>query len=253
MRLPPRPLFSPGWGLFLIAAFVVVVCVVPAHAQMEKVAEGDYEMSTFPEDDSSPWTRLGYGTAMLLPDEGSLFINDNRVDDRIGYQTLLGAIQAENRVVLKARLKVLSNFDGRGTVMEISRPGLQVALHLYPNRVELVERTATGTWRWLASASADFFQDYHEVTLEKDSSGMPGGEMVRLWLDGTLIAERRPQADSLLEVGRIVIGAMSRPSMGASIWDWVSYDVDGLEKGLPSSGKTIGALKAAFSGAGVSP
>ncbi len=248
MRLPIR--ISPVTLLLapiLMAAVSSLLIPQVACAQMEKLAEGDYDMSVLLDQGSPSWTRLGHGTAMLLPDEGSLFLNDNRSDDRIGYQTLLGAIEAQNRVRLSARVRVLTNFDGRGTVMEISRPGLQVALHLYADRVDLVERGADGQWRWMASASANFFDEYHEVVLEKDSDQAPQGEMVRLWLDGTLIAERRPRADSLLEVGRIIVGAMSRPSFGASVWNWLRYDLDGIGKSLPQSGMSVGAWKAGFS------
>jgi len=247
----PEVLVRLPWSFFLpafaVLALGALVPAAPAHADMQKLAQGDYQMSALPDEETPPWTRLGHGMAMLLPDEGSLFLNDNRVDDRIGYQALLGQIEAENRVRLSARLKVLSNFDGRGTVMEIARPGLQVALHLYPTRVELVERGADGRWRWLAAVSCDLFGSYHEVTLEKDSSEAIEGEMIRLWVDGVLIAERHPHADSSLEVGRLLIGSMSRPSMGASIWDWVRFDLDGLVKALPSSSISLGTLKAKFS------
>jgi len=203
LRLPIR--ISPVTLLLapiLMAAVSSLLIPQVACAQMEKLAEGDYDMSVLLDQGSPSWTRLGHGTAMLLPDEGSLFLNDNRSDDR---------------------------------------------MHLYADRVDLVERGADGQWRWMASASANFFDEYHEVVLEKDSDQAPQGEMVRLWLDGTLIAERRPRADSLLEVGRIIVGAMSRPSFGASVWNWLRYDLDGIGKSLPQSGMSVGAWKAGFS------
>lgn len=238
MRIPKRIVFF---------ATLLLLCGAPmlSYAQMEKVASGDYEMSTYLDQDAPPWTRIGDGAAILL-DDGSLLINDNRSDDQVSFQTLLGQIEAENRLVLSARLKALSNFDGKGSVLEFSRPHLQVALHFFADRMELVEMNPAGKWCWLATVPADFFNEYHEVKLVKGSNREPGGEMIGVWLDGTQRVLVEPKGGSRLEVGRVIMGATSRPSMGASIWDWVRYDLDGLSKGLPSSPKTFGGLKAGF-------
>jgi hypothetical protein len=92
----------------------------------------------------------------------------------------------------------------------------------------------------------DLFNDFHEVSLEKDSSAGDQGERIRVWLDGVLVADVKPIADSTVPVGRVVIGALSRPSLGASIWDWMSYDLDGLVGALPAEEGSFGAFKASF-------
>lgn len=240
MRFPDRMVLMPLLvGLLLVGA-------VPASAtDFRTEISGVYEMTVLLEEELPPWEKLGTGAALLLP-EGSLLLNDNRGDDKIGYQTLVGRIQAENRVVLTASLKALSNFDGRGAVMEISRPGLQVSLRFFPDRLELVERQENGDWRWMASRSVDLFSEFHEISLEKSSSAQEGGERIRVWLDGSLVADLKPQCSSRIPVGRVVIGAMSRPSLGASIWDWMRYELDGLVSSLPTEESSIGQLKAAF-------
>jgi len=228
-----------------LLTLLLVVCPVLCFAQMEKVASGDYEMSVYPDQAANPWTRIGDGAAILL-DDGSLLINDNRSDDQVSFQTLLGQITASSRLVLSARLKALSNFDGKGSVLEFSRPHLQVALHFFADRMELVEMNPAGKWSWLATVNVNFFDEFHEVKLVKNSSQEPDGELVGVWLDGTQVVLVQPKGGSRLEVGRVIMGATSRPSMGASIWDWVHYDLDGLSKGLPADTTSFGSLKAGF-------
>ena len=241
MRFPTRMV------LFLMIASTLLPAGSAANAaDLRTELSAVYEMSVLLEEDLPPWEKLGGGATILLPD-GSLLINDNRGDDKIGYQTLVGRIQSENRVIISARLKALSNFDGRGAVMEISRPGLQVALRFFPDHLELVERKDSGDWRWLASRSVDLFHEFHEVSLEKSSSAEDGGERIRVWLDGSLMADVKPQGDSTLPIGRVLIGALSRPSLGASIWDWMRYDLDGLVSSLPADESSVGELKASFS------
>ena len=231
---------------FIIAICLVLPCLSGVQAaELQTELSAVYEMSVLLEEDLPPWEKIGGGATILLPD-GSLLINDNRGDDKIGYQTLLGRISEQNRVIISARLKALSNFDGRGAVMEISRPGLQVGLRFFPDRLILVERDEDGEWRWLASSSVDLFNDFHEVALEKGSSAGPDGERIKVWLDGVLVADVKPCAASLVPVGRVVIGALSRPSLGASIWDWMRYDLDGLVSALPSEEGSFGSLKATF-------
>jgi hypothetical protein len=229
----------------VLTTLLLAVCPVFCLAQMEKVASGDYEMSIYPDQATNPWTRIGDGAAILL-DDGSLLINDNRADDQVSFQTLLGQVTASTRLVLSARLKALSNFDGRGSVLEFSRPHLQVALHFFADRMELVEMNPAGKWSWLATVNANFFDEFHEVKLVKNSSEEPDGELVGVWLDGTQVVLVKPKGGSRLEVGRVIMGATSRPSMGASIWDWVHYDLDGLSKGVPVDSSTFGSLKAGF-------
>ncbi|HKI84113.1 MAG TPA: hypothetical protein VKA63_07245 [Candidatus Krumholzibacteria bacterium] len=237
MRFPAR--------IAALLTLLLVVCPVLCFAQMEKVASGDYEMSVYPDQAANPWTRIGDGAAILL-DDGSLLINDNRSDDQVSFQTLLGQITASSRLVLSARLKALSNFDGKGSVLEFSRPHLQVALHFFADRMELVEMNPAGKWSWLATVNVNFFDEFHEVKLVKNSSQEPDGELVGVWLDGTQVVLVQPKGGSRLEVGRVIMGATSRPSMGASIWDWVHYDLDGLSKGLPADTTSFGSLKAGF-------
>lgn len=240
MRFPTRMAF------ILVPCLTLLLSAMGTHAvELQTELSAEYEMSVLLEEDLPPWDKIGGGATILLPD-GSLLINDNRGDDKIGYETLLGRIHAQNRVIVSARLKALSNFDGRGAVMEISRPGLQVGLRFFPDHMTLVERTESGDWRWLASVSVDLFHEFHEVALEKTSSAGDDGERARVYLDGVLVADVLPRGDSLLPVGRVIIGALSRPSLGASIWDWMRYDLDGVAKALPSEETSFGSLKANF-------
>ena len=206
--------------------------------------EQRYDMAVLPELDLAPWERVGSAPVLLLADQ-TLLLNDNTSDDRIGYQTLLGVPQAEHRITLLGRVRVLSNLEGRAAVMEVSRPHLQAVLRLYPDRVELTERTGTDQWRWLGSSPVDLGQ-FHEIQLTKESSLLDPAETLRVSVDGVLVLTARPTATGDLAAGRLVIGSVALPAIGASVWDWISYRLVAPTNGIPTAVETFGALKSRF-------
>jgi hypothetical protein len=226
---------------------ILLVCTAAGVRAEPPIAEAHhYDMTVLPELDLEPWQRIGGAPVQLLPDQ-TLLLNDNSRDDRIGYQTLLGVPLAQHRITLAARVRVLSNLEGRAAVMEVSRPRLQAVLRLYPDHLELTERTGTDQWRWLASASLDL-TTFREIELRKESSLLDPAETVRVWVDGVLELEARPSADGDLDAGRLVIGSVALPAVGASVWDWVGYRLAEPVAGVPTGVESFGSLKAHYQG-----
>ena len=87
---------------------------------------------------------------------------------------------------------------------------------------------------------------FQVVELEKASSMVDPHETVSVWLNGQRVLEARPLARGQLEVGRLIVGSVAAPAVGASIWDWLSYRVVGLAEELPSQPESMGGLKARY-------
>lgn len=235
LDLPLRPLLA-ALTLLLFSAPVAGAGESVLHQVHEDLDSGL---------DAGQWSQLGSGHALDLQD-GSLLINDNAASDRIAFQTLLGEIEADHRVELSARVYVVSNLGGRGAVLEVARPGLEVVLRMFPDHVELVEREAGGRFGWLASAPVDL-SEFRDLLLVKRSSKDPRGEGYEVHVDGQLLLEAMPRQSGALGVGRIILGATGYGDMGASVWDWVDLRVTRPQgSGVAVESSSFGALKSRF-------
>jgi hypothetical protein len=205
------------------------------------------QFAALPEQSGSPWTRIGTAPAMVI--EGNrLFLNDNTSAARIAYQTLLGEIEAPDRVVISTRVQVLSNFDGDGALMEISRPGLEIVLRLRPDRVDLMERVGRREMRWLASAVVDLSAE-RDLSFTKSAVDEEGAEWATVGVDGVEILRERPRGGGELGVGRVLIGSLSYPSFGASIWNWIDLELSRVDTGtlVPVEATSMSQLKSRWS------
>lgn len=195
--------------------------------------------------DSGLWSQAGTGHALDLED-GSLLINDNAAGDRIAFQALLGDIESDHRVELGARVYVVSNLGGRGAVLEVARPGLEVILRMFPDHIELVEREASGRFGWLASAPVDL-REFRDLRLVKRAAADPRGEGYEVHVDGERILDVMPRESGGLGVGRVIFGATGYGDMGASVWDWVDVRVTRPQaSGVVVESSSFGALKSRF-------
>lgn len=216
----------------------------PVSAGVTVYKEARFDMAVLPDQASSSWSRVGEGASFLLPDN-TLVVNDNSPSDRIGYQTLLGEVEAAHRVSLSARVKVLSNLGGDAVTMEIARPGLEIVLQLHPQNLVLLERQGTGNYRYLGSAAVDL-TDFRDVLLQKASAAEHEKERLVVLVDGVPVIEAAPQGGGRLGVGRLLLGSTSYADMGASFWDWVSYRLETVDAGVATSTTSFGRLKSRF-------
>lgn len=236
-RAPDLPLSRP------LAALLLLLLAVPTAASESVLHQVHDDLDTGL--DAGMWSQLGTGHALALQD-GSLLINDNDAGDRIAFQALLGDIEAQHRVELSARVYVVSNLGGRGAVLEVARPGLEVVLRMFPDHVELVEREAGGRFSWLASAPLDL-SEYRDLLLVKRAKDDPRGEGYEVHADGQLVLDVLPRELGSLGVGRIILGATGYGDMGASVWDWVDLRVTRSPSGgVAVESSSFGALKSRF-------
>jgi hypothetical protein len=241
---PRRPGFPSRCALSALGALTACAVALPASAAELTFAEQRYDMGILPENDLAPWTKLGTAPVILLADQ-TLLLNDNTSDDRIAYETMLGIPQPEHRITLTARVRVISNLEGRAAVMEVARPHLQAVLRLYPEHVELVERTGTNEWRWMGTVDVDL-SGFREIELTKASSVEDPAETISVAIDGAPVLRARPMALGDLDAGRLVIGSVALPALGASIWDWVDYRLTSVSKQVPVETVSFGAMKSRF-------
>jgi hypothetical protein len=220
----------------------MVLCTAPALAQGE-VSSWRYEMSELPDADAA-WERIGLGYALLLSD-GRLAINDNSNADRIAFQTLVGSIDAAHELRVRASLSVLSNLMGEAALLELSRPGLEVLLRLFPDRLVLGERDGAGEFRWLGEASVDL-SSLREIELVKFAAPSADVESVALSVDGLELLRVKPHALGALGIGRVLFGSLSLSDMGASVWDWIEIDVRYVAPQLPAATSSFGEFKSRF-------
>jgi hypothetical protein len=209
------------------------------------LADRTYDMSVLPDDaPTSPWARVGSGPAFLMPDQ-TLIINDNSIAETIAFQTLLGRIEADHAVSLTGRVKVLANSNGDAATMEVARPGLEAVLRLYTDRVDLLERKASGGYRWMGTAPVDL-SVYRTVTLRKKSRREDPYETLVVEIDGQVVLTARPQALGGLDVGRLLVGSLSYVAVGASLWDWIRYRLESVAADVAADPVSMGSLKAAY-------
>jgi hypothetical protein len=211
-----------GCALGLLPPSVVV-------ADPARSVEVNTQFTALPEQSGSPWTRIGSAPALVI-DGDRLFLNDNSSAARIAYQTMLGEIEALDRVELSTKVQVLSNYDGDGALIEISRPGLEVVLRLRRDRVDLMERVGSREMRWLASAAVDLSVE-RELNFTKSAVDEEGAEWATVEVDGVEILRERPRGGGELGVGRVLIGSLSYSGFGASIWNWIDLKLSRVDTG----------------------
>ncbi len=206
------------------------------------------QFAALPELSGSSWTRVGDAPALVLSG-ARLLLNDNSGLARVAYQTWLGEIEAADRVTVRAEVQVLSNLDGDGALVEISRPGLEVILRLRPLRVDLVERASARETRWLGSAAVDLSSP-HEILLTKNASDGVEGEWVSVEIDGQEVIRALPRGGANLSVGRVLIGSLSYPGYGASIWSWIDLSRERVQPDtrVRTESTSVGQLKSRWSG-----
>jgi hypothetical protein len=139
-----------------------------------------FEMTSFssglPEETGSSWTRVGTGHALVLSG-GELLLNDNSAGFLVAYQGLLGRLEAVHDVFFRGEVRVISNLGGEAALIEISRPGLEVLVQLFPEGIVVMERAGRDAPRWLGSAAVDL-SDFHEIEVHKTSVFSPDPEQV---------------------------------------------------------------------------
>lgn len=213
------------------------------------VQESLTEFAQLPDTGGAEWTRVGTAPALIL-DGNRLLLNDNTPTDRVAYQTLLGQIQASDRVTVRAQVSVLSNVGGDGALLELSRPGLELVLRLRMGRVDLMERSDTRDMAWLGTVPVDL-SVAHEVSLCKEARPAGGGmEEASVEIDGVELLRVRPRGGGNLGVGRVLIGSLSYPGYGASVWSWLDTVVEHPDVAgrVPTESTSMGALKSRWSG-----
>jgi hypothetical protein len=220
-----------------LAFFGAGIALANAGAKVVQLSD----MSVLP--DQEYWERIGASHA-YLPGDGTLVINDNSRAERIAFETWSGAIEASFEVHVRARLRVISNLAGQAVTIELARPGLEIILRLYPDRLVLVERDGSD-FLWLASHDADL-ADFVEIELIKRASADGEVEQVEVLVGGSSVMSVLPSAAGTLGVGRIIVGSLSYEDEGGSIWDWIElerFEAGGLVR---TERRSLGSLKALF-------
>jgi hypothetical protein len=226
-----------GSAKLLAPLFLLLLAAAPCDAN--SVVQR-YEMSVLP--DAEDWERIGASHA-FLQEGGTLVINDNSAGERIAFQTWSGEVESTDEIHFRARVQVVSNIEGHAVTIEIARPGLELILRLYPDHMVLVERDGSG-FRWLAGYDADL-SEFVELELVKEPSVDGEIEGVQVLLGGVLVMSAVPQATGSLGVGRVIVGSLSYPDVGASFWDWI--ELERIEAtSVRTEQRTLGSIKALF-------
>lgn len=202
------------------------------------------DLSTIPVEGSSPWSRIGAGAVVIH--DGRLVCNDNMPDSFIAYEGLLGQIEAEHRVEVRASVNVISNLGGQGAVIEISRPGLELIVQLHPDRVDVAEREGRRL-RWIGTAPADLSRE-SEIVVRKASSSDDERETLSVEIDGAEILSCAGRGAGTLGVGRVIFGSLGYKSFGASRWGWIAVDAEAPDLGpaVPGDVSSFGSIKSGF-------
>ena len=200
--------------------------------------------SSLPEETGSSWTRVGTGYALILSG-GDLLLNDNSTGFLVAYQGLLGRIEAVHDVILRAEVRVISNLGGEAALIEISRPGMEVLVQLFPEGIVVMERAGRDGPRWLGSADVDL-SDFHEVEVHKTSVFSPEPEQIIVSVDGTELLRVQPRATGDLALGRVLFGSLGYVDVGATVWRWVEVQAQLEEQKIPVEASSVGRLKARF-------
>jgi len=223
----------------------LLATALPAAAQ---TLVSHFETTSFgsgiPEDTGSSWTRVGTGHVLLLDDD-ELLINDNSTSSVVAYQGLLGRLEASHDVFFRGEVKVLSNIGGEAALIEISRPGMEVLVQLYPDGISVVERAGRDPARWLGSASVDL-TEFREIEIHKTSDAGPDPERLSVSVDGVELVSIEPRGTGDLGLGRVLFGSLGYADLGATIWRWVEVQAVYEQQKIPTAPATIGQLKGRF-------
>lgn len=247
LRRPPR--LASGIPAGILA---LLLLALPAGAEVVQTYQQRTDFDVLPEKAVQPWSRVGDGHRMILEEAGGpvLLLNDNDAAERIAYQSVVGEIEAAHRIRVRARVRVLSNGDGDGALLEVSRPGMEVLVRLRTDRIDVVERLDGRQFRWLGSSPVDL-TEYRELEVTKAALDEAGLETVRVAVDGQEILRVRPRGGGGLDVGRVLLGSLSYPSYGATLWQWIDVELwatsaEGSAVSVEKS--SVGSLKARWSG-----
>ena len=200
--------------------------------------------SGLPEETGSSWTRLGTGYALILSG-GELLLNDNSTGFLVAYQGLLGRIEAVHDVFFRGEVRVISNLGGEAALIEISRPGMEVLVQLYPEGIVVMERSGRDAPRWLGSADVDL-SGFREVEVHKTSIFSQEPEQVIVSVDGAELLRVQPRGTGDLALGRVLFGSLGYADVGATMWRWVEVQAQLEEQKVPVEPSSIGRLKARF-------
>lgn len=243
-RLHP---LAPGG---LAGILVLLALAVPLRAEVVQTYKQRTLFEALPEASATPWSKVGSAPSMILEEASALLLNDNDAGDRVAYQSMVGRVEASHRVRVQARVKVVANSDGDAALIELSRPGLEVLVRLRPDRIDVLERLEGRQTRWLGSAAADL-TDYRLIEVEKAAIGEGGQEVVRVLFEGEEILSVQPQGGGELDVGRILMGSLSYPGYGASLWRWIEVELwrdDAEGSSVSVETPSVGSLKSRWSG-----
>ena len=219
--------------------------VVPAAAQtLVSHSEVTSFTSGMPEDTTSSWTRVGTGHVLLVG-PGELLINDNSTATVIAYQGLLGRLEASHDVVFRGEVQVLSNIGGDAALIEISRPGMEVLVQLYPDGITVMERAGRDPARWLGTASVDL-TEFCELEVHKTSNAGPDPESLTVSVNGVEVVSVVPRGAGDLGLGRVLFGSLGYADLGATIWRWVEVQAVYEVRKTPAAAASVGQLKGRF-------
>ena len=224
-------------------ALVLLLVGAGVSSAQDVVSRTEFEQ--YPEDAGSLWSRVGSGHALLL--DGEMVLNDNSQGSCIAYQALVGQIQADHRVVLEARVRVLSNIGGMAAMVEISRPGAELVVQLHSEQIVVMERAADRELRWLASTPVDLGAPF-DLRLTKAAVTEDPAETLTVEVDGQAVLSCRARGLGELGTGRVVFGSLGYPDMGASGWFWVDLAVEQIEVSgvVGVEATSLGSLKGRF-------
>ena len=234
----PRATLALAIAILFAAAWPCPAQTLVSHSELTAFAAG------LPDETGSSWTRVGTGHALIL-DGDQLLLNDNSAGHLISYQGLLGQIEDVHDVVLQAEVKVVSNVGGDGALLEISRPGMELVVQLFPEGIVLMERDGREGERWLGSADADF-SDFRVLSVHKTSRHHPDGEHVTVSVDGQQLLRATPHGTGELDVGRVLFGSLGYPDFGATLWRWIEVDAHLDQQKIPNGSGSVGRLKGSF-------
>lgn len=237
-------LLAPRAALAL-AVVTSFASALPCGAQtMVDHSERTSFSSGLPDASGSSWDRVGTGYALIL-DGDELLLNDNSSAELIAFQGLLGQIESAHDVVFRAEVRVVSNVGGDGALIEISRPGMEVLVQLFPEGIVLMERDGRTGERWLGSVDVDL-SEFREVAVHKTSRLDPAGEQVIVSVGGQELIRAKPHGTGDLDLGRVLFGSLGYVDFGATLWRWVEVDARVDVAKIPTTDATMGQLKGRF-------
>lgn len=230
---------------------LVAGCAFAAPASAQTLAQHEFStpFDRLP-DAEGLWSRIG-SSGVLVTADGELLVNDNSPGDCIAFQSLLGEIEAAHRVTATVRMRVLTHFGGDTSLIEISRPGLEMLVRFTRDRVEILERRDGREPYWLGGAAVDLLDDRELRVTKLAVTEDPLESVIVEVINGDSAVELLRVAgrgNGQLGVGRILFGSVDYPSYGASVWTRFDVSVVPIEPqgGVRTEQQSVGALKASY-------